>query len=51
MCFSSTRENVRNNEKDLLNNNITLNELIKSSGRQMSSKHQDLFFFRFPSQE
>ena len=27
-------ENVRNNEKDLLNNNIILNTLIKSRGKR-----------------
>ena len=31
MYFSNTQENVRNNEKDLLNNNIILTKLIRSS--------------------
>ena len=38
MYSSSTWENVENNEKDLLNDNIILNKLIKSSG-QMLCKH------------
>ena len=33
MYSSSTWENVENNEKDLLNDNIILNKLIKSSGQ------------------
>ena len=33
MYFSSTWENVRNNEKGLLNNNIILNKLMKSSAK------------------
>ena len=33
--FSNTRENARNNYKDLLNNNIILNKLIKSSSKQI----------------
>ena len=43
------RENVKNNLKDLLNNNIILNKLIKSNDKCNPCK--DLIFFCFPSQE
>ena len=46
MPFSNTRENVGNNLKDLLNNNIILNKLIKSKDK-CSPKSKTYFHCAF----
>ena len=45
MSFSNTRENVGNNKKDLLNNNI-LNKRIKSNDNY-NPKTKTYFYFAF----